>query len=126
MKSRILLKEIPSGKFHSAIFATYSINLYYLEQQVLPLLGSKGIHYVSILADGAMLTTQSSGNLTTSGHGKNLEVWNAVYVNSLDDAKYGLVIQAWNYMKQLHADLGDSANNKLKSIEENCFYFPMV
>jgi len=164
MKSRILLKEIPTGKFHSAIFTTYSINLYYLEQQVLPLLGSKGIHYVSILADGAMLSTQlehygylsqqrkrnyavhgiqssgafhpklillagpdsvlllvGSGNLTTSGHGKNLEVWNPVYVNSLDDAKYGFVIQAWNYMKQLHADLGDSANGKLKSIEENCF-----
>jgi hypothetical protein len=164
MKSRILLKEIPSGKFHSTIFTTYSINLYYLEQQVLPLLGSKGIHYVSILADGSMLSTQlehygylsqqrkrnyavhgiqssgafhskliflagsdsvlllvGSGNLTTSGHGKNLEVWNAVYVNSLDDTKYGFVIQAWNYMKQLHADLGDSANSKLKSIEENCF-----
>lgn len=163
MKSRILLKEVPSGKFHSAIFTTYSINLYYLEQQVLPLLGSKGIHYVSILADGAMLSTQlehygylsqqrkrnyavhgiqsrgafhpkliffagpesvlllvGSGNLTTSGHGKNLEVWNAVYVNSMDDSKYGFVIQAWNYMKQLHADLGDSANSKLKSIEENC------
>lgn len=58
MKSRILLKEIPSGKFHSAIFTAYSINLYYLEQQVLPLLGSKGIHYVSILADGAMLSNQ--------------------------------------------------------------------
>ena len=164
MKSRILLKEIPSGKFHSAIFTTYSINLYYLEQQVLPLLGSKGIHYVSILADGTMLSTQlehygylsqqrkrnyavhgiqskgafhpkmiflagpdsvlllvGSGNLTTSGHGKNLEVWNAIYVNSLDDAKYGFVIQAWNYMKQIHADLGYSANSKLKSIEENCF-----
>jgi hypothetical protein len=164
MKNRILLKEIPTGKFHSAIFTTYSINLYYLEQQVLPLLGSKGIHYVSILADGTMLSTQldhyaylsqqrkrnyavhgiqsngafhpkliflagpdsvlllvGSGNLTTSGHGKNLEVWNTVYVNSLDDTKYGFVIQAWNYMKQLHADLGDSANSKLKSIEENCF-----
>jgi hypothetical protein len=163
MKSRILLKEIPTGKFHSAIFTTYSINLYYLEQQVLPLLGSKGIHYVSILADGAMLSNQlehygylsqqrkrnyavhgiqsngafhpkliflagpdsvlllvGSGNLTTSGHGKNLEVWNPVYINSLDDTKYGFVIQAWNYMKQLHADLGDSANSKLKSIEDNC------
>ena len=163
MKSRILLKEIPTGKFHSAIFTTYSINLYYLEQQVLPLLGSKGIHYVSILADGAMLSTQleyygflsqqrkrsyavhgiqssgafhpkliflagpdsvlllvGSGNLTTSGHGKNLEVWNTIYVNNLDDAKHGFVIRAWNYMKQLHADLGDSANGKLKSIEENC------
>lgn len=164
MKSRILLKEIPTGKFHSAIFTTYSINLYYLEQQVLPLLGSKGIHYVSILADAAMLSNQlehygylsqqrkrnyavhgiqsrgafhpkliflvgpesilllvGSGNLTTSGHGKNLEVWNSVYVNSLDDAKYGFAIQAWNYIKQLHSDLGDSANGKLQSIEENCF-----
>ena len=164
MKSRILLKEIPSGEFHSAIFTTYSINLYYLEQQVLPLLGSKGINYVSILADGAMLSTQlenfgylsqqrkrnyavhgiqssgafhpkliflagpdsilllvGSGNLTTSGHGKNLEVWNAIYVKSPDDTKYGFVIKGWNYMKQLHDDLGDSANSKLKSIEENCF-----
>lgn len=164
MKNRILLKEIPSGKFHSAIFTTYSINLYYLEQQVLPLLGSKGIHYVSILADSRMLSMQlenygylsqqrkrnyaingiqsngafhpkliflagadsvlllvGSGNLTTSGHGKNLEVWNSVYINSLDDAKYGFIIQAWDYLKQLHADLGESANNKLKSIEENCF-----
>ena len=164
MKSRILLKEIPSGEFHSAIFTTYSINLYYLEQQVLPLLGSKGINYVSILADGAMLSTQlenfgylsqqrkrnyavhgiqssgafhskliflagpdsilllvGSGNLTTSGHGKNLEVWNAIYVKSSDDTKHGFVIQGWNYIKQLHDDLGDSANSKLKSIEENCF-----
>lgn len=164
MKNRILLKEIPSGKFHSAIFTTYSINLYYLEQQVLPLLGSKGIHYVSILTDGSILSTQlehygylsqqrkrnysvhgiqsngafhpkliflagpdsvlllvGSGNLTSCGHGKNLEVWNPVYVTSVDDAKYGFIIQAWNYMKQLHADLGDSANSKLKSIEENCF-----
>jgi len=163
MKSRILLKEIPSGKFHSAIFTTFSINLYYLEQQVLPLLGSKGIYYVSILADGTMLSSQlenfvylsqqrkrsyaihgiqscgtfhpkliflagpesilllvGSGNLTTSGHGKNLEVWNAVYVNSMDDSKYGFVLQSWNYIKQLHTDLGDSANSKLKSIEENC------
>lgn len=164
MKNRNLLKEIPSGKFHSAIFTTYSINLYYLEQQVLPLLGSKGIHYVSILADGAMLSSQlenfgylsrqrnrnyaingihsngafhpkliflagddsvflliGSGNLSTSGHGKNLEVWNSVYINNKNDTKYGFVIQAWNYLKHLHADLGESAKNKLKSIEENSF-----
>ena len=164
MKSRILLKEIPSGKFHSAIFTTFSINLYYLEQQVLPLLGNKGIHYVSILADGKMLSSQlqsyvqlsqqrkrnyaihgiqsrgafhtkliflagnesvllllGSGNLTSSGHGKNLEIWNPVFVTSPDDNKYGFVIQAWNYLKELHANLGASASNKLKSIEENCF-----
>lgn len=163
MKNRILLKEIPSGKFHSAIFTTYSINLYYLEQQVLSLLGSKGIHYVSVLVDSNMLNTQldtysilseqrkrnyavhgiqcngafhpkiiflagettlllllGSGNLTSSGHGKNLEVWNAIYIDNDKDKKLGIVIQAWNYLKNLHAALGLSAQYKIKSIEENC------
>jgi len=163
MKNRILLKEIPSDKFHSAIFTTYSINLYYLEQQVLSLLGSKGIHYVSVLVDSNMLNAQldaysilseqrkrnyavhgiqcngafhpkiiflagettlllllGSGNLTSSGHGKNLEVWNAIYIDNDKDKKLGIVIQAWNYLKNLHADLGLSAQYKIKSIEENC------
>ena len=163
MKNRILLKEIPAGKFHSAIFTSYSINLYYLEQQILPLLGSKSIHYVSVLADSNMLDAQleaysflseqrkrnyaingiqcngafhpkiiflagettllllvGSGNLTSSGHGKNLEVWNAIYIDSETDEKLGFVIQAWNYLKGLHSDLGISSQYKLKSIEENC------
>ena len=163
MKNRVLLKEIPSSKFHSAIFTTYSINLYYFEQQVLPLFGSKGIHYVSVLVDSNMLNNQldaysqlsetrkrnyalhgiqcngafhpkiillagettlllliGSGNLTSSGHGKNLEVWNAIYVENKSDEKLGFVLQAWNYLKGLHIDLGKSAINKLKSIEENC------
>jgi len=163
MKNRVLLKEIPSSKFHSAIFTTYSINLYYFEQQVLPLFGSKGIHYVSVLADSNMLNNQldaysqlsetrkrnyalhgiqcngafhpkiillagettillliGSGNITSSGHGKNLEVWNAIYVEKKSDEKLGFVLQAWNYLKGLHIDLGKSAINKLKSIEENC------
>ena len=163
MKNRILLKEIPSGKFHSAIFTTFSVNLYYFEQQVLPLLGSKGIHYISVLADSNMLNDQlnafsilsqkrkrnyalygmqsdgafhpkiillagesslllliGSGNLTSSGHGKNLEVWNAVYVDNSYDSKLGLIMQAWNYLKNLHIDLGAAAIHKIKSIEENC------
>jgi hypothetical protein len=163
MKTRILLKEIPSDKFHSAIFTTYSINLYYLEQQVLPMLGSKGIHYVSVLADGEMLSTQleslssmsenkrrtyaihgiqskgafhpkliflagdtsilllmGSGNLTSSGHGKNLEVWNAFYVDNAQDSKLGFLIQSWSFLKQIHQDLGSGSSNKIKNIEENC------
>lgn len=163
LKSRKLLSEIPSGKFHSVIFTTYSINLYYLEQQVLPLLGSKDIHYVSILADGHMLSTQlglysklsqtskrnysihgiqshgafhpkliflvgpnsillliGSGNLTTSGHGKNLEVWSPVYVESPDDSRLGFVLRGWDFLKTLHLGLGSAAKNTIQSIEENC------
>jgi len=163
MKNRTLLKEIPKGKFHSVIFTTYSLNLYYLEQQVLPILGSSGIHYVSVLADGKMLSNQlkqygflsqprkrnyaihgiqskgafhpkliflagqdsilvlvGSGNLTSSGHGKNLEVWNPVFISNHEDAKFGFALHVWKYVKELHTDLGDAATNKLRSIEENC------
>lgn len=164
MKSRILLKEIPNeGKFHSAVMTTYSFNFYYFEQQVLGLLSSKGIHYISVLIDGAILDSQlemmsalsderkrnyaihgiqskgafhpkinffaadnavmlllGSGNLTTSGHGKNLESWNAIYVDDPKDPKLGFVHQCWNYLKLLHNDLGESAQQKCKTIEENC------
>lgn len=163
MKSRIVLKEIPSDKFHSAVFTTYSVNLYYFEQQVLPLLGKKGVLYVSILADSNMLNIQldshsllsenkkrtyavhgiqckgafhpkliflagessvmllvGSGNLTSSGHGKNLEVWNSIYVSDINDEKLGLIFQAWSYLKMVLSDLGTAAQNKLRSIEENC------
>ncbi len=163
MESRVLLNDIPKDKFQSAIFTTYSINLYYLEQQVLPLLAGKGIYYISILADSNMLSEQlesmssgiksrqrtysingmqsngafhpkliflagdhslllliGSGNLTSSGHGKNLEVWNAVYADEENDTKLGLIFDAWNYLKSLHQPLGGSAMNKIKTIEENC------
>jgi hypothetical protein len=162
MKNRVLLKEIPSGKFHSAIFTTYSINLYYLEQQVLSLLGSKGIHYISVLADSQMLSKQlenycafsqtkkrnyslhgiqskgafhpklifligsnsmllllGSGNLTTTGHGKNLETWNSIYVDSNNDSKIGFLYQVWEYLNEIQFDLGESVQNKLNSIREN-------
>lgn len=163
MESRVLLNEIPAKEFHSAIFTTYSINLYYLEQQVLPMLAGRGIYYVSVLADSNMLSEQlesmssgiksrqrtysingmqsngafhpkliflagdhslllliGSGNLTSSGHGKNLEVWNAVYADEGNDSKLGLIFEAWNYLKSLHKPLGESATNKIRTIEENC------
>jgi hypothetical protein len=166
MKSKVLLRDIPSGMFHSAVCTSYSLNLYYLEQQVLPLLASKGVHYVSILVDGNMLSSQlgaysilsesrrrnyalhgvhsngafhpkliflagdksvllliGSGNLTSCGHGRNLESWNAVYVTDPADAKLELVLEAWNFIKSLYAGLGISAENALRTIEGNCGLF---
>lgn len=163
MTSRIILKEIPINKFQSAIFTSYSFNFYFFEQQVLPMLGSKGIHYVSLLIDGNMLSTQldlysihsehrkrnysihgiqtngafhpkiiflvgetallilvGSGNLTSAGHGKNLESWNAIYIEDPQDSKMGFAMQCWVYIKSLHNGLGKSALQKIKIIEENC------
>lgn len=163
MKSRILFKDIPNSKFHSAVLTTYSFNFYYFEQQVLKLLGSKGIHYISVLVDGNILDAQfntlsllsedrkrnyaingiqskgafhpkinffvgvdsvlliiGSGNLTSSGHGKNLETWNCVYIDSKEDERLGLIKQCWVYLVNLHKNLGESAKEKLRVIEENC------
>ena len=163
MKSRILLKEIPNDKFDSAVLTTFSFNFYYFEQQVLNLLSSKGIHYISVLVDGNILDTQldtlsslselkkrnyaihgiqtkgafhpkinffagknsvllllGSGNLTSSGHGKNLESWNAIYIDNLTDSRLGFVKQCWSYLKYLHEGIGVSALQKCKTIEENC------
>ncbi len=163
MNSRILLKEIPNDKFDSAVLTTYSFNFHYFEQQVVNLLGSKGIHYISVLADGNILDCQldtlsslsearkrnyaihgiqtngafhpkinfftgknsillllGSGNLTSTGHGKNLESWNAIYIESLTDARLGFVKQSWSYLKSLHEGIGESALQKCKTIEENC------
>lgn len=162
MKSRILFKEIPANKFQSAILTSYTLNFYYFEQQVLRLLNKKGINYVSVLADAAMLNQQfdemssfsetrkrsyslngihatgafhpkinllvgenavlgliGSGNLTSSGHGKNLETWNAIYIDDVNDPKIGLVKQIWDYIRLLHEGLGENAINRLKTIAEN-------
>lgn len=55
---RQLIKEIPAGKFHSALMTSYSINLYYWDIQLLPSLSSKGINYVSALVDSDCLSSQ--------------------------------------------------------------------
>lgn len=55
---RQLIKEIPAGKFHSALMTSYSINLYYWDIQLLPSLSSKGINYVSALVDSDCLSGQ--------------------------------------------------------------------
>ena len=163
MDTRALLTEIPGGKFHSAIFTTFSINLYYLEQQVLPLMHNKGIGYVSILADANILSgildnygimsenrkrsyslhgvhsdgafhpkiiflagenhilfLLGSGNLTTAGHGRNLESWSVVYIDNEHHRDAPLVASIWQYLSRLHERLGDSAIEKLKTIKQNC------
>ena len=55
---RQLIKEIPSGKFHSALMTSFSINLYYWETQLLRSLSSKGVNFVSALVDSDCLSDQ--------------------------------------------------------------------
>lgn len=161
---RQLIKEIPSGKFHSALMTSFSINLYYWEIQLLRSLSAKGINFVSALVDSDCLSDQllkfskafsgrkpldfslhgyklkgafhpkiqfyagresvlvlvGSGNLTVMGHGRNLEVWSPVMVESIESPAYPFIRNVWSYLKNLYQDLGEEADNIIYSIEENC------
>ena len=58
ISQRELIKEIPSGRFHSALMTSFSINLYYWEIQLLRSLAGKGINFVSALVDSDCLSDQ--------------------------------------------------------------------
>lgn len=164
MEQRELIKEIPSGKFHSALFTTYSINLYYWEEQFIRALSGKGINYVSALVDSSALSEQlfrfaqgfrgnrpfdfsihgvksngafhpkiqfyvgntcvlvlvGSGNLTVTGHGKNLEVWTPVMVDSAESPLFPLVRDVWHYLQGLYKSLGKEAEYIVNTVESNC------
>lgn len=161
---RQLIKEIPSGKFHSALMTSFSINLYYWDIQLLRTLAGKGINFVSALVDSDCLSDQllnfskcfrnnkpldfsihgykmkgafhpkiqfyagresvlaliGSGNLTITGHGRNLEVWSPIMADNVKDPAYPFIRDVWGYLKSLYLDLGPEANNIVTSIEENC------
>lgn len=161
---RSIYHNVPSGKFHSVLMTTYSINLYYWDIQFIPMLSKKGINFVSALVDADCLSEQlykyskafsdnksleyslhgykskgafhpkiqffagresvlvlvGSGNITLCGHGNNMEVWTPIMVGSTSNPAFPFVCEVWNYLKSLYLNLGDEANNIIRSVEENC------
>ena len=161
--SRRLINEIPSGKFHSALMTSYSINLYYWESQLLKTLSKKGINYVSAVVDSDCLSEQlyyfnsarenrapkfglhgfksegafhpkiqfyagkssilvlvGSGNISISGHGKNLEIWNPIMVDSKESPLLTLVMAVWDYLCKIYRSLGPEAVDIVETVKENC------
>lgn len=159
-----IYSNIPSGKYHSVLMTSYSINLYYWNIQLLQTLSKKGINFVSAIVDADCLSEQllkfskaftnrkplefslhgyklkgafhpkiqfyvgrdsvmaliGSGNLTICGHGRNMEVWTPVVADSPASPTYPFVREVWQYLKSLYRNLGDEAENIIKSVEENC------
>ena len=164
MHERNFFNEIPSGKFHSAVCTSFSMNMYYWDLQVVKSLNAKGIENIGILVDDECLSEQlelftyqignkrpkeycihgfkakgafhpkimmfvgqssmlilvGSGNMTTCGHGKNIEVWNPIYVDSKDSPLYSFALEVWNYVSGLYGYLGKEAEWFIQSIVENC------
>ena len=159
-----IFNEISRNKYHSAIFTSFSINLYYWDIQVMKALRAKGIENVSALIDDECLSDQlqnfsyqigasraktfslfgyrakgafhpkimffagndsvlvfvGSGNLTSCGHGGNLEIWNSIGVSSTTDPTYPVMRDIWNYLKGLYVGLGEEGSNLIRSVEDNC------
>ena len=164
MHERNFFNEIPSGKFHSAVCTSFSMNMYYWDLQVVKSLNAKGIENIGVLVDDECLSEQlelftyqignkrpkeycihgfkakgafhpkimifigqssmlilvGSGNMTTCGHGKNIEVWNPIYVDSKDSTLYPFAVEVWNYVSGLYGSLGKEAEWFIMSIVENC------
>lgn len=164
MHERNFFNEIPSGKFHSAVCTSFSMNMYYWDLQVVKSLNAKGIENIGVLVDDECLSEQlelftyqignkrpkeycihgfkakgafhpkimmfvgqssmlilvGSGNMTTCGHGKNIEVWNPIYVDSKDSPLYPFAMEVWNYVSDLYGNLGKEAEWFIQSIVENC------
>lgn len=165
MKEKALFNEIHGGnKYHSAIFTTFSFNMYYWEIQVLKELRAKGIEHISALVDERCLSEQfelfsneiadnkakgyslygyrsdmsfhpkiiflagensvlalvGSGNVTPSGHGKNIEVWCPIAIDSTESPQYSTVRDIWSYISSMYNTLGEEAQKFIGTVEDNC------
>ena len=164
MHNRNIFKEISKSKYHSAIFTSYSFNMYYWDIQVVKTLQNKGIEHISAIVDDNCLSEQfnsfcmdmsskrpkgysihgyrsnlafhpkiiflageksilalvGSGNVTSSGHGLNLEEWTPVAVESVDDAAYPLICDIWSYISSIYSQLGDEARRFSSAVYDNC------
>lgn len=164
MHNRNIFKEISTGKYHSAIFTSYSFNMYYWDSQVVKSLRNKGIEHISAIIDDNCLSEQfnlfcmemsnirpkgysihgyrsnfafhpkiiflageksilalvGSGNITSSGHGLNLEVWTPIAVESVDDAVYPLICDIWSYISSIYSQLGEEARRFSSAVYDNC------
>lgn len=66
------------------------------------------------------LALVGSGNLTSCGHGRNLEVWTPIAVESKDSPSYPLIRDIWSYLQKLYSGLGTEAEDIINTIQANC------
>lgn len=67
-----------------------------------------------------ILVLIGSGNLTTSGHGKNLEVWFQVEADSDTSPAFPFICDVWSYLTGIYRELGKEPEKTIEFIKENC------
>lgn len=84
---------------------------------------SKGAFHPKIqfyAGSDTVLVLIGSGNLTVSGHGKNMEVWTPIMVDSVKSSAYPIIRDVWQYLSSIYNELGDEAYNIIRAVESNC------
>jgi hypothetical protein len=84
---------------------------------------SKGAFHpkLSLLAgEKEVLLLQGSGNITNGGHGKNHELFGALYATTNDKSQLPLILEAWEYIKRLAERTGGISREKIAWTENNC------
>lgn len=83
---------------------------------------SKGAFHpkLTLLAsDKEVLLLQGSGNITSGGHGKNHEIFSALYATNENQTQLPLILEAWEYIKTLTANVKGLSSDKLDWITRN-------
>lgn len=76
------------------------------------------IHFYA--GNETVLVLIGSGNLTVSGHGKNMEVWTPIMVDSVKSIAYPFIRDVWHYLSSIYRELGNEAYNVIRAVESNC------
>ena len=94
------------------ISSTYSINS----------IASKGVFHPKLslfVGEKEVMLLQGSGNITSGGHGKNHELFSVLYATEEDTTQLPLIIEAWEYIKNLARNVKGLSSEKLNWIENH-------
>ena len=72
-----------------------------------------------LASDKEVLLVQGSGNITSGGHGKNHEIFSALYATNDNQTQLPLILEAWEYIKALTVNIKGLSSEKLDWITRN-------
>jgi hypothetical protein len=83
---------------------------------------SKGVFHPKIalfVGEKEIMLLQGSGNITSGGHGKNHELFSVLYATEEETSQLPLIIETWNYIKNMTQNVKGFSQEKLSWIENN-------
>lgn len=72
-----------------------------------------------LASEREVLLLQGSGNITSGGHGKNHEIFSALYATLDNQTQLPLLLEAWEYIKTLTKNVKGLSSDKLEWISRN-------